>query len=59
MWPGYENPGKACKEQGGCIDDSPALDFVGDILAQFPEGYKRAISMGAGDANTGEFVVFN
>jgi predicted acylesterase/phospholipase RssA len=57
MWPGGLVGGLLF--QGGVIDDSPALQFLRDTLAQFPEGYKRRVSLAAADVNTGEYVIFD
>lgn len=41
------------------MDDSPALAFLEGVLAQFPEGYKRRVTVGSGSVNTGDFVTFD
>lgn len=43
---------------GGCLDDAPALAWLSGVLSQ-RDGYKRRVSIGAGDANTGDFAVFD
>ena len=50
---------QGCKNNGGCLDDSPLLSYFQGITDEFPEGYKRRMSIGASDFNTGEFMVFN
>ena len=44
---------------GGCIDDAPGIDWLKGLFEQFPDGYKRRVSIGAGNANNGDFEVFD
>ena len=60
FWEGSaEHPGQSCTSHGGCLDDAPLLSYFQGIADEFPDGYKRRVSMGASDFNTGEFQVFN
>lgn len=58
MWGGY-GPIQGCIHERGCLDDSPALTFLDDVLKQFPDGYKRRVTLGSGDVNTGEFITMD
>lgn len=40
-------------------DTSPALEYFADVLSRFPEGYKKKVSIGATNINTGSFDVFD
>ena len=53
------SPIEGCIKEAGCLDDSPALSFLDDILKAFPDGYKRRVTLGSGNVNTGEFVTFD
>ena len=60
FWEGAaEHPGQSCTSHGGCLDDAPLLSYFQSIADEFPDGFKRRVSMGASDFNTGEFQVFN
>ena len=48
-----------CLQEGGCLDDTPALNLFDQILQQFPDGYQRRVTIGAVDANTGDSVKFD
>lgn len=43
---------------GGVVDNSPLLQFMLHILAEFPEGFKRRITLSAVNANNGEYTDF-
>ena len=47
-----------CLTEKGCLNTDPALQFLKDMLATFPEGYKRQVALGATDVKKGEFVTF-
>ena len=55
----YEGPIEGCFKERGCLDDSPMIQTLGDTLKLFPEGYKRRITLGSVDANTGDFITFD
>ena len=61
IWQLWQGEGliRGCLKEHGCLDDSPALKFLDDTLKQFPEGYKRRITVASGDANTGDFITFD
>lgn len=42
------------------LDDSPAVVFMSDMLAQpqFSEGYKRNFTLASENVNTGEYHLF-
>lgn len=56
--PKYELGLRGFLEYPGAVSDSPALKTISDILAEFPEGYKRDIRVTAANANTGEYHQF-
>jgi len=60
LWGGmeftYKNLLKSCLENISCFDDTPAIGFMENLLANFPEGYKRRFAVGTVDVNTGDFV---
>ena len=41
------------------MNTDPALNFFDWLLSQFPEGYKRRITVGSASVNDGEFVTFD
>ena len=43
---------------GGVVDNSPLLKFMQQILAGFPEGFKRRVTLSAVNANNGEYTDF-
>ena len=58
LWP-YEGPILGCLKEHGCLDDGPALNFLDQTLSQFPDGYKRRVTLASVDVNTGDFIRFN
>lgn len=48
----------SCLWNISCMDDSPALEWLTDKVAVFPEGIKRDFTMSAVNINTGEFESF-
>ena len=58
-WWDYEGPIEGCIKEQGCVDTSPAIAFLGNLLAQFPDGYKRRMTVAAVDVNTGDFIQFD
>ena len=48
-----------CLTEHGCLDDSPALNFLDETLKKFPDGYKRRVTLASGNANNGEFTTFD
>ena len=57
-WDG-EDVIEGCLKEQGCVDSSPAVSFLDEILAGFPDGYKRRITIAAVDVNTGDFILFD
>ena len=50
---------EGCLFEAACLDDTPAQNTFQEILKQFPDGYKRRVTVGAGNANNGDFETFN
>lgn len=42
----------------GALNDAPALETLREILAAFPEGYKRTVVLGAADVDNGAYHQF-
>jgi len=55
-------PGKSlldgCITEAGCLDNSPAVEYMRKVLLQFPDGFKRRISLGSGNVVTGNYETF-
>ena len=58
LW-GDKTPIQGCLTERGCLDDSYALTFLQTVLAQFPDGYKRRVTLGAGNVDNGDFETFD
>lgn len=44
---------------GGMLDDAPLLNTLQRLIDEFPEGYKRRITLAAVDVDTGDFTEFD
>jgi len=44
---------------GGVVDNSPLQSFMMHVLAQYPEGYKKRVTISAANVETGEFHDFD
>jgi hypothetical protein len=42
----------------GALNDAPLLNYLQTALAAFPEGYKRRITVGSVNVETGEYTKF-
>ena len=56
MWPGGFEQGLA--NESGLLDDSPLLTYISNVASQF-SGFKRKITVGSVDVNTGDFKTFS
>jgi predicted acylesterase/phospholipase RssA len=43
----------------GLLNNGPAVEFLTEQIAGFPEGYKRRVTMAAVNVETGEYTTFN
>ena len=50
---------EGCLGEASCLDDTPLFSWLQGILKQFPDGYKRRVTVGAGNANNGDFETFD
>ena len=56
-WP--EGPAAALFNKQGLVDDSPALNFITNILKPFGKLSDRKFTVSAANVNTGKLEIFN
>jgi len=57
MWP--DGIRDALNNQRGLFDNTPLREYLNNLLATFDGEFKRRISIGTVDANTGDYWLFN
>ena len=55
----YKGPIEGCLTEHGCLDTRPALNWLDDTMKEFPDGYKRRVTVASVDVNTGDYIEFN
>jgi len=58
MWP-EESVTYSLKNNVSLFDTTPALNYLRGLLAPFPEGFKKRVSIAADDLEKGEVVIFD